>query len=56
MTKKKKVQPLPPEADILIGPDGEKYEEYLKKHQKELRRVQREASGHNMESPPDGDY
>ncbi len=54
--KKKKLADLPPDLEITLGPDGQKYQDYLKEQKKQLRRLEREATGRNMSEPPDGDY
>ncbi len=57
MKKERKNKTLVPKSEELrIGPDGDKYLEYLKKHNKELRRLERELQGKNTYEPPDGDY
>lgn len=51
MPKKKKKTEL--DDDVEITPE---YTKYLDDHKKRLKRLQRELSGDNMESPPDYGY
>ena len=46
---------------LLMSPEDraehlKKYDQFTKEHNSKLRRIYREASGENMDSPPDGNY
>ena len=55
-TKKNKKDLVTIKASVGMSEDSEAYDSYLKDHNRKMRRLARELSGENMESPPDKDY